>query len=91
VRGAVEPVGLELADPDSQISVARIALPEGGPNSAELYRDLVRRGVHVLPCPPFYWADPKSGLRSIRISLARPHDTVRTAAAAMVEAYLARS
>lgn len=90
VREAIEAAGLTLADPGSQISVARVALPEGGPDSAQLYEDLRIRGAHVLPCPPFYWADPKSGLRSIRISLARPHEVVRTAAAALADAYAAR-
>ncbi|WP_211288188.1 aminotransferase class I/II-fold pyridoxal phosphate-dependent enzyme [Mumia flava] len=90
VREAIETVGLSLADPDSQISVARVALPEDGPDSSQLYDDMVARGVHVLPCAPFFWADPKSGLRSIRISLARPHEIVREAAVTLAEAYLAR-
>lgn len=87
VREAIGSVGLRLADPDSQISVARIALPVDGPDSSALYENLVGRGVHVLPCVPFYWADPASGLRTIRISLARPHETVRAAAATLADAY----
>jgi len=90
VRDAIESVGLRLADPDSQISVARIALPREGPDSSLLYKDMVARGVHVLPCGPFYWADPASGLCTIRISLARPHETVRTAATTLADAYRAR-
>ena len=73
-------VGLALADPGSHISVARVRLPEGGPDSAKLYTEMVRRGVHVLPCPPFHWANPDEGLRLIRLSLARPTDAVQTAA-----------
>ena len=90
VREAIEAVGTGLADPDSQISVARVALPEGGPDSSQLYHDLRVRGAHVLPCAPFYWADPESGQRSIRMSLARPYEVVHTAAAALADAYSAR-
>ena len=87
VREAVESAGLRLADPDSQISVARIELPAGGPDSAILYKDMLIRGVHVLPCAPFHWADPPSGLRYIRVSLARPFDTVQAAATTLARAY----
>jgi aspartate/methionine/tyrosine aminotransferase len=87
VRESIAPVGLELADPTSQISVARIDLPKDGPDSSLLYKDLLERGVHVLPCAPFHWADPDSGLRYIRVSLARPHETVRTAARTLAQAY----
>lgn len=87
LREAVEAVGLALSDPDSQISVARVSLPEGGPNADLLYKELVSRGVHVLPCAPFHWADPESGQRFIRLSLARPYPTVATAAATLAAAY----
>ena len=87
LRDAIAPVGLELADPDSQISVARIGLPTDGPDSSLLYKDLLERGVHVLPCSPFHWADPESGERFIRVSLARPYETVRTAAETLATAY----
>jgi aspartate/methionine/tyrosine aminotransferase len=87
VREAIEPVGLRLADPDSQISVARIELAAGGPDSSLLYKEMVARGVHVLPCAPFHWADPQSGLRFIRISLARPFEIVQTAARVLAQAY----
>jgi len=88
VREAVRDLGLTLADPASQISVARIELPEGGPDSSLLYEDLVERGVHVLPCAPFHWADPESGLRFIRISLARPFAAVEKAAHTLAQSYL---
>jgi aspartate/methionine/tyrosine aminotransferase len=91
VRTAVTEVGLELADPASQISVARVALPERGPDSSLLYRELVGRGVHVLPCAPFHWADPESGLRFIRLSLARPFEIVQAGAAALAQSYHALS
>jgi hypothetical protein len=87
VRETIGTVGLSLADPTSEISVARIELPADGPDSAQLYTDLLTRGVHVLPCPPFHWADPKSGLRFIRLSLARPFATVEAAARALVRSY----
>jgi aspartate/methionine/tyrosine aminotransferase len=87
VRSAVEPVGLRLADPDSRISVARIEIPDGDPDSTLLHKDLLTRGVHVLPCAPFHWADPESGQRYIRLSLARPHDMVAAAARTLAGAY----
>lgn len=87
VVAAIGEVGLQLADPDSRISVARVVLPADGPDSDTLYRDMVRRGVHVLPCPPFHWADPDSGLGLIRISLARPFETVQTAARTLARCY----
>jgi aspartate/methionine/tyrosine aminotransferase len=86
-RAALEPVGLRLADPTSQISVARVELPDDGPDSALLHKELLTRGVHVLPCSPFHWADPASGLKYIRLSLARPAETVAAAVRAMATAY----
>ncbi|MCE7080330.1 aminotransferase class I/II-fold pyridoxal phosphate-dependent enzyme [Streptomyces sp. ST2-7A] len=80
-------VGLSLADPDSRVSVARVRLPDNGPDSAKLYAEMVRRGVHVLPCPPFHWADPEEGLRLIRVSLARPSDTVEAAARTLAQTF----
>ncbi|HUZ52309.1 MAG TPA: aminotransferase class I/II-fold pyridoxal phosphate-dependent enzyme, partial [Streptosporangiaceae bacterium] len=88
VRNAIDAVGLRLADPDSQISVARVELPADGPDSSLLYQELVGRGIHVLPCAPFYWADPQSGLRYIRLSLARPLAAVEKAARTLAESYL---
>jgi aspartate/methionine/tyrosine aminotransferase len=88
VRTAIEPVGLRLADPASQISVARIELPPRGPDSSLLYKEMLARGMHVLPCAPFHWADPQSGLRYIRLSLARPFATVESAARTLAQAYL---
>jgi len=87
VRETIASVGLRLADPTSQISVARIGLPADGPDSSLLYKDLLERGVHVLPCAPFHWADPEAGLRYIRISLARPFRMVQSAALKLAEAY----
>jgi aspartate/methionine/tyrosine aminotransferase len=87
VRQTIQAVGLTLADPDSQISVARIDLGSTGPDSAVLHKELLARGVHVLPCAPFYWADPASGLRYIRISLARPFEIVAAAARRLADAY----
>ncbi len=87
VKETVESIGLHLADPDSQISVARIELPVDGPDSSLLYEDMVARGVHVLPCAPFHWADPDSGLRFIRLSLARPYETIERGARTLAEAY----
>jgi aspartate/methionine/tyrosine aminotransferase len=88
LRESLEEIGLVLADPDSQISVARVELPPDGPDSALLYKDMVARGVHVLPCVPFHWADPQGGRRYIRVSLARPYHAVETAARTLAHSYL---
>lgn len=87
VRDAIQSLDVQLADPTSQISVARIELPVDGPDSALLYKDMLARGVHVLPCAPFHWADPQEGLRFIRLSLARPFETVDRAARTLAAAY----
>ncbi len=87
VREAIETVGLGLADPASEISLARIELPDDGPDSSLLYKDMLARGVHVLPCAPFHWADPTTGQRYIRVSLARPFETVAAAARTPAQAY----
>jgi aspartate/methionine/tyrosine aminotransferase len=88
VRDTVAEIGLRLADPTSEISVARIELPADGPDSSLLYKDLVARGVHVLPCAPFHWADPAAGRRYIRVSLARPFAAVQVAAQRLAQSYL---
>lgn len=87
VRETIVEVGLRLADSTSQISVARIDLPADGPDSSLLYKDLLARGVRVLPCAPFHWAEPDDGRRYIRISLARPFETVQVAARTLAQAY----
>jgi aspartate/methionine/tyrosine aminotransferase len=87
VAAEIGKVDLSLADPTSQISVARIKLPPDGPDSVLLYRELVSRGIHVLPCPPFHWARPEEGLRLIRVSLARPSDAVEVAARILAKTY----
>lgn len=91
VRETIATVGLGLADPTSQISVARVGLPTDGPDASLLHKDLLKRGVHVLPCPPFHWAAPEEGLRFIRLSLARPLETVQAASRALADAYQALS
>jgi aspartate/methionine/tyrosine aminotransferase len=87
VRRAVEAVGLALADPDSRISVARIDQGRTGPDSSVLHKELLSRRIHVLPCAPFYWASPDSGLRYIRVSLARSYEVVSEAAQVLADAY----
>ena len=43
------------------------------------------RGVHSVPCRPFYWARPSVGERYLRVALAREPEVVRRAAQAIVE------
>ena len=52
-----------------------------------LYKDMLVRGVHVLPCAPFHWADPEAGRRYVRVSLARPYEVVDAAAQTLAQAY----
>jgi hypothetical protein len=52
-----------------------------------VHKELLTRCFHVLPCAPFYWADPDSGLRYIRVSLARPYEIVSAAARTLASAY----
>ena len=78
---------MELADPDSRISVARVTLPDDGPDAHDIYGALVQRGIHTLPCSRFYWARPADGDRQLRLSLSRPAATVELAARALAEIY----
>jgi aspartate/methionine/tyrosine aminotransferase len=87
VRETLAEVGLALADPDSQISVARVVLPADGLDSTRLYQEMLVRGVHVLPCAPFHWANPDTGRRFIRLSLARPYEMVAAAAQTLARCY----
>jgi aspartate/methionine/tyrosine aminotransferase len=74
--------GATLVDPDSRASVARIRLdpPRTG---TRLWGQLLRHGVHSVPCRPFYWARPRTGERYLRIALAREPDVVERAARAV--------
>lgn len=70
-----------LADVDSRVSVARVALRDGG--ATRLWGRLLQRGVHTVPCRPFYWADPDEGERYLRVALSRDPEDVRRAAEAI--------
>lgn len=69
-------------DPHSRISVARVALPPER-TATEVWRSLHAQGVHMLPCRQFFWAEPESGERFVRIALGRPTAMVHSAAAAL--------
>ncbi|MFH7339355.1 aminotransferase class I/II-fold pyridoxal phosphate-dependent enzyme [Streptomyces sp. KHY 26] len=75
-----------LTDPDARISVARVTLPEDGPDAVALYDEMVRRGTHVLPCGPFHWDRPEDGVRQVRLALARSGEDVVRAARVLVDA-----
>lgn len=87
LAGILADTPMELADPDSRISVARVTLPEGGPDAHDAYRSLVQLGIHTLPCSRFYWARPSDGDQQLRLSLSRPAATVETAARALATIY----
>jgi aspartate/methionine/tyrosine aminotransferase len=78
------PTELRLTDPTSEISVARVTLPIHGPDADCLYHDLVRRGIHTLPCRPFHWAYPQEASRMLRLSISRPPSMVNRAARELV-------
>jgi enduracididine biosynthesis enzyme MppP len=87
VRAAIpEPGCGRWPDPDSRISVDRLALPPGLVAS-RVAADLRRRDVHVLPGPKFHWADPAAGEAFLRIALSRPREQVREGAE-IIRAYL---
>jgi len=73
-----------VADGTSRVSVTRIRL-QPGLSSTRLWGQLLQRGVHTVPCRPFYWARPSAGERFLRIALARDEVVVRRAARAVRE------
>lgn len=75
-----------LTDPDSRISVARLGVPPGTVAADDIYRWLLRRNVHVLPCAGFHWARPREGEARLRVALARSAEEVRTAGSIIAEA-----
>ncbi|WKX23633.1 aminotransferase class I/II-fold pyridoxal phosphate-dependent enzyme [Streptomyces sp. HUAS CX7] len=89
-RGALAEVlddgPVTLTDTDARISVARLTLPDNGPDAVALYEKLVQRGTHILPCGPFYWDRQIVGARQVRLALARSEEDVIRAARALVDA-----
>jgi aspartate/methionine/tyrosine aminotransferase len=77
--------GARLADRGSRVSVARIRVGDGR-SSTRVWGQLLRDGVHAVPCRPFYWARPAEGERFLRIALARDDTVVRRAAQAVRQA-----
>ncbi|HUQ43722.1 MAG TPA: aminotransferase class I/II-fold pyridoxal phosphate-dependent enzyme [Candidatus Limnocylindria bacterium] len=73
----------KVADGDSRVSVSRVELPRGI-SGTRLWGQLLRAGVHSVPCRPFYWARPSVGERYLRIALAREPEVVRRAARALL-------
>ncbi|MBT2365577.1 aminotransferase class I/II-fold pyridoxal phosphate-dependent enzyme [Streptomyces sp. ISL-10] len=76
---------LRLTDPDARLSVARVTLPQDGPDADALYEILARQRTHVLPCGPFHWARPADGRHQIRIALARAEEEVARATRTVVD------
>ena len=71
-----------VPEEDSRISVEWLALSDDYVGS-EIWHALHQRSVHVLPCRQFFWADPESGERYIRLALSRPPEMIRAGAAAI--------
>jgi aspartate/methionine/tyrosine aminotransferase len=72
-----------LADGASRVSVARVELID--PSATRIWGRLLQRGVHTVPCRPFYWADPDEGERYLRVALARNREDVEGAVGAIRE------
>ncbi len=70
-----------LADDGSRVSVSRVELPEL--SATRIWGRLLQRGVHTVPCRPFYWASPLEGERYLRVALSRNPDDVQAAAEAV--------
>jgi len=66
-----------LADTDSRVSVSRIELAGG--DATRVWGRLLQRGIHTVPCRPFYWSDPVAGERYLRVALARDREDVEGA------------
>ncbi|WP_202918697.1 aminotransferase class I/II-fold pyridoxal phosphate-dependent enzyme [Saccharothrix deserti] len=79
VRNALAELNLPAPpDPESRVSVERVALPPGV-SAGEAYTALSDMDVHVLPCGPFHWDEPGEGDSFIRLSLARDTEMLRQA------------
>jgi aspartate/methionine/tyrosine aminotransferase len=79
VVGATE-VAEVVDDHDTRVSISRIRFDSA--DEADRARSALRaRGVHVLPCNQFHWADPAQGASMIRIALARNRETIGEALA----------
>ena len=72
-----------LADGDSRVSVSRVQLAD--PGAMRLWGRLLQRGVHAVPCRPFYWDEPDAGDRFLRVALSRDPEDVASAASAIRE------
>lgn len=66
---------VELLDPRSRISVARLRFRSSA-DADWIRRRLHERSVHVLPCRQFHWANQREGATLLRVALARNGATV---------------
>jgi len=83
---AIRDTPLTCVDPDSRISVARLALPQSQPTADEFYLRLREDNVHLLPCAPFHWARKGEGEAYVRIALARSPEEIVHASRAVADA-----
>jgi DNA-binding transcriptional MocR family regulator len=83
LRGRLAGTAPPSPDPASRVSVERIALPPGT-TGTQVWRSLRSRGVHVLPCRQFHWAEPEAGERFVRVALSRPPEALTAAADAIL-------
>ncbi len=73
---------VSFPDPGSRISVERVCVPARTTGTG-LWHALRDRGVHVLPCRQFHWANPEAGDRFVRVALSRPPEMISAAATAI--------
>jgi enduracididine biosynthesis enzyme MppP len=81
---------VSFPDPDSRVSVERVLIGDGR-DAVAAWETLRQRGVHVLPCRPFHWANGSEGDAFIRVALARPPAVVEAAGRALASALTARA
>jgi aspartate/methionine/tyrosine aminotransferase len=73
-KATVRRLNMATADAqDARVSVSMLRFQSPG-QAHEVYSELQRAGVHVLPCQQFYWTRPQEGSMCLRIALARDYE-----------------
>ncbi|GAB3147072.1 aminotransferase class I/II-fold pyridoxal phosphate-dependent enzyme [Micromonospora sonneratiae] len=77
-NAVAEMPGVVCPDTDARVSVTRIQFPSAVA-ADRVHAGLLERGIHVLPCGPFHWAQPQKPVDTLRVALARNPDEVARA------------
>ncbi len=81
LRDGLKGSGIHLANPTATVSVEWLCFPDRP--TEDFCLELRRHGVAALPGGPFFWAKPELGRNHLRVSLARPFETVAAASRVM--------